>query len=92
MSAGRGREITDGGAGPTEEEADRFTGYWHAWGDHLPLEVIVSPHRAVVAPLVNYLWALYRSAPADSKFRLIKVLTKSREGRPDPEPASGGKS
>ena len=40
---------------PTAEEADRFLGYWQAWGDHLPLEVIVSPHRAVVAPLVNYL-------------------------------------
>jgi hypothetical protein len=36
-------------------EADRFLGYWQAWGNHLPLEVIISPHRAVVAPLVNYL-------------------------------------
>jgi hypothetical protein len=35
---------------PTAEEADRFLGYWRAWGDHLALEVIVSPHRAVVAP------------------------------------------
>ena len=31
---------------PTAEEADRFLGYWRAWGDHLPLEVIISPHRA----------------------------------------------
>ena len=38
---------------PTTEEAERFLGYWRAWGDHLPLEVIVSPHRAAVAPLVN---------------------------------------
>jgi hypothetical protein len=35
---------------PTAEEADRFLGYWRAWGDHLPLEVIVSPQRALVAP------------------------------------------
>jgi amino acid transporter len=48
---------------PTAEEADRFLGYWRAWGDHLPLEVIVSPHRAVVAPLVNYLWTLYEQRP-----------------------------
>ena len=40
---------------PTEEEAERFRDYWEAWGDHLPLEVIVSPHRAIVAPLVNYI-------------------------------------
>jgi amino acid transporter len=48
---------------PTTEEADRFLGYWQTWGDHLPLEVIVSPHRAVVAPLVNYIWTLHRQHP-----------------------------
>jgi hypothetical protein len=44
---------------PTEEEARRFRGYWRTWGDHLPLEVVVSPHRAIVAPLVNYIAALH---------------------------------
>ena len=48
---------------PTADEADRFLGYWQAWGDHLPLKVIVSPHRAVIAPLVNYLWALHEQRP-----------------------------
>lgn len=48
---------------PTSEEARRFLGYWQAWGDHLPLEVIVSPHRAVVAPLVNYIQTLHRQRP-----------------------------
>ncbi len=48
---------------PTAEEADRFLGYWRAWGDHLPLEVIISPHRAVIAPLVNYLWTLHEQRP-----------------------------
>jgi hypothetical protein len=27
------------------------------------LEVIVSPHRAVVAPLVNYIWTLHQQRP-----------------------------
>jgi amino acid transporter len=45
---------------PTEAEAERFRGYWRAWGDHLPLEVIVSPYRAIVAPLVNYLESLHQ--------------------------------
>jgi hypothetical protein len=45
---------------PTQEEADRFVGYWRAWGDHLPLEVVVSPYRALVAPLVHYIEALHR--------------------------------
>ncbi len=48
---------------PTTEEADRFISYWQAWGDHLPLEVIVSPHRAVVAPLVSYILTLHRQRP-----------------------------
>jgi len=48
---------------PTDEEADRFRGYWKAWGNHLPLEVVVSPHRALVAPLINYIWSLHRQRP-----------------------------
>ena len=48
---------------PAEEEAGRFRRYWQTWGDYLPLEVIVSPHRAFVAPLVNYIWALHRERP-----------------------------
>jgi amino acid transporter len=48
---------------PTAEEAERFRGYWRTWGDHLPLEVIVSPHRALVAPMVNYIWTLRRQRP-----------------------------
>ena len=48
---------------PTEEEAERFERAWQAWGDHLPLEVVVSPYRATVAPLANYIEALHRQRP-----------------------------
>lgn len=48
---------------PTEEEAERFRRTWQAWGDHLPLEVVVSPYRATVAPLANYIAALHRQRP-----------------------------
>ena len=48
---------------PTEAEAERFTHSWQAWGDHLPLEVVVSPYRATVAPLANYIAALHRQRP-----------------------------
>ena len=43
---------------PSEDEAKRFRGYWAAWGDHLPLEVVDSPYRALVAPLARYIDAL----------------------------------
>jgi amino acid transporter len=45
---------------PTQDEAERFRRYWSQWGDHLPLEVVVSPHRALVAPMVNYISSLHR--------------------------------
>jgi hypothetical protein len=48
---------------PTHAEAARFRSYWQAWGNHLPLEVIVSPHRALLAPMVHYLWSLRRQRP-----------------------------
>lgn len=48
---------------PTEEEAKRFHRSWQAWGAHLPLEVVVSPFRATVAPLANYIAALHRQRP-----------------------------
>ena len=43
---------------PGEHEAEGFKGYWRAWGDHVPLEVVASPYRAVVAPLACYIDAL----------------------------------
>ena len=48
---------------PTEEEAKRFRDYWHLWGDHLPLTVIVSPYRAIVAPMVKYIEVLHWQRP-----------------------------
>jgi amino acid transporter len=48
---------------PTEDEAERFRRAWQVWGEHLPLEVVVSPFRATVAPLANYIAALHRQRP-----------------------------
>ena len=48
---------------PTEEEAKRFRDYWHLWGDHLPLAVVVSPYRAIVAPMINYIEMLHWQRP-----------------------------
>jgi amino acid transporter len=48
---------------PSEEEGERFHRYWNAWGAYLPLEVVVSPYRATVAPLANYIEALHRQQP-----------------------------
>jgi hypothetical protein len=43
---------------PDREDRDCFLRAWRAWGDHLPLEVVSSPYRALVPPLAHYLRAL----------------------------------
>ena len=48
---------------PEEIEAERFEHAWDRWGVHVPLEVVVSPYRAVVGPIVNYLEALHAQGP-----------------------------
>ena len=48
---------------PGADEAERFKGYWAAWGDHVPLEVVDSPYRALVAPLACYINALRSQRP-----------------------------
>jgi hypothetical protein len=45
------------------EEAERFGDYRRQWGDHLPLEIVVSPYRTIVAPMVNYIEVLHRQRP-----------------------------
>jgi amino acid transporter len=45
------------------EEARRFRSYWEVWGDHVPLEIVLSPYRALVAPLARYLRLLHDQAP-----------------------------
>ncbi|WP_405103147.1 APC family permease [Micromonospora sp. NBC_01412] len=68
---------------PNEEEADRFRGQWEAWGDHLRLETIVSPYRAVIGPLARYLEALHASR-ADLVLTVIvpEVVLRHRWHRP----------
>ena len=48
---------------PSKDEAKRFERYWRAWGDHLPLEVLVSPYRSTLPPLANYIEALHDERP-----------------------------
>jgi hypothetical protein len=46
-----------------EEQGRRFQDDWRAWGDHLPLEVVASPYRTIVAPMIHYIEALSRMRP-----------------------------
>ncbi|MFJ1646719.1 APC family permease [Streptomyces sp. NPDC088258] len=48
---------------PSDEDAERFREAWLLWGDHLPLRIVVSPYRAIVAPLINYIESLHHQRP-----------------------------
>jgi amino acid transporter len=48
---------------PTEEEATRFRDYWTRWGNHVPLELVESPYRAVVPPTIAYIESLHAQRP-----------------------------
>jgi hypothetical protein len=43
---------------PDEEEAERFRHEWETWAVPLRLEIVVSPYRAIVAPLAHYIEVL----------------------------------
>jgi amino acid transporter len=64
---------------PTKEEAERFRHEWEVWGDHLPLELVVSPYRATVAPLAHYVAALHDQRP---ELTLTLVLPEIVVARP----------
>jgi amino acid transporter len=48
---------------PDDEEDDRFRQQWQNWGNHLRLEIIISPHRAIIPSLARYLEALHALRP-----------------------------
>jgi amino acid transporter len=46
-----------------QEDSKRFRAEWETWGAHLPLVLIDSPYRAIVAPTINYIEALRHQRP-----------------------------
>jgi amino acid transporter len=68
---------------PDRDEAARFRSDWAAWGDHLPLEVVDSPYRAVVAPLACYIDALRTQRPGLTlTVAMPELIVKHRWHRP----------
>jgi amino acid transporter len=62
-AASLGRPVLAVHLSPDDEEAQRFRGYWQAWGNHLPLQIVDSPYRALTAPLARYIHALHNQQP-----------------------------
>jgi hypothetical protein len=64
---------------PSEEEAERFRKEWDTWAVPLRLEIVVSPYRALVAPLAHYVEALQAQRP---ELTLTVVLAELVVNRP----------
>jgi amino acid transporter len=54
-----------------EEAADRLREEWRAWGSDVPLRIIPSPYREIVAPLVHFVEK--RCAEADGRYYTVLV-------------------
>jgi hypothetical protein len=63
---------------PNEEEAERFRHEWDTWGVPLRLEVVVSPYRALVAPLAHYVEALQTQRPELTTTVILAELVVNR--------------
>jgi uncharacterized membrane protein len=63
---------------PDEEEAERFRHAWDTWGVPLRLEVVVSPYRALVAPLAHYVEALQTQRPELTTTVILAELVVNR--------------
>lgn len=51
---------------------------WDAWGDHVPLEVIESPYRSLVRPLLAYIDAVDRQRRDDTIVVVLPEMVATR--------------
>jgi len=61
-----------------EAEIARLKAKWQAWGNHVPLEVIESPYRSVVRPLLRYIDAVDRVRHRDTLVVVLPELVATR--------------
>jgi hypothetical protein len=48
---------------PDDEGAGRMTDLWSAWGDHIPLQLVVSPYRSLATAILNYMAEIHAQRP-----------------------------
>jgi amino acid transporter len=61
-----------------EEEIARLRAKWEAWGNHVPLEIIESPYRSLVRPLLAYIDAIDRQRRDDTIVVVLPEMVATR--------------
>jgi amino acid transporter len=59
-------------------EIARLKAKWEAWGDHVPLEVIESPYRSLVRPLLAYIDAVDKQRRGDTIVVVLPEMVATR--------------
>jgi len=61
-----------------EQAIARLHTKWEAWGNHIPLEIIESPYRSVLRPLLNYIDAIGRQRPGQTIVIVLPELVATQ--------------
>ncbi len=60
------------------EEIGRLRAKWEAWGNHVPLEIIESPYRSLVRPLIAYIDAIDKQVRDDTLIVVLPEMVATR--------------
>jgi hypothetical protein len=61
-----------------EQDIERLQAKWRLWGDRVRLEIINSPYRSLVPPLLRYIDAMQRSLPGDTVVVVLPEMVATR--------------
>ena len=61
-----------------EDHIGRLRAKWEAWGNHVPLEILESPFRSFVRPLLSYIDAIDRQRVDDTLVIVLPELVATR--------------
>ena len=61
-----------------EEDIARLRAKWEIWGNHVPLEIIESPFRSLVRPLLAYIDALDKQVRDDTLIIILPEMVATR--------------
>jgi amino acid transporter len=61
-----------------EHDIERLQAKWQLWGDRVPLEIINSPYRSLIPPLLHYIDAMQRSLTGDTVIVVLPEMVATR--------------
>jgi hypothetical protein len=61
-----------------EQDIERLQAKWQLWGDRVPLEIINSPYRSLVSPLLRYIDAMQRTLARETLVIVLPEMVATR--------------